>query len=1498
MKYNPKYPQKHLSIRVPWHDNKWNGTVCSNPKNNDACLILKTCAQKRNDEQEVELAGLSLDVIQDQAQYPACVVERATFMYPKSFSRVITHPYSKNKKGPYKAFDETTLEYPAYSAAAVPYNWMLPESAKEKAKLYDLDFNYDREPYYLFGENKKLSFTKEWIQAIQNQKALLDGFFQHIKKKESLSFFYAKEVPFVEASGRVLVGLGRILKISSAIEYAYNGETEFRAMAWEHMVHHSIRPDEKDGFLLPYHDALIYQQQHPNFDPAQLAVIVPPEYHFEFSYATEHVSHDSALYVLRECVKKIELAQKLGIGSHWQRKLKWLHDRIAEVEVLRGDYPGLGSALCALGFERGHFIAQDIFNRIEGNVCPWEYLNLVLRNPEQHISESLTRDILAQRELWTSIKGKPQRIAIYQLLSRFHLSIEQAKHLADEETRAQQYQAATDQELLDNPYLIYEISLHSTDPISLMTIDNGLMLNRGRDLLPDKTKIYTPLAKERIRALTVLELEKATAHGHTLLPERELIQRISKLAIEPSCELTSDHFHLATSIFSGKLVPHTTVDGAMAYQLNRLNKAALLINETVTKRMEGRRHDIDLEWDAYLSQEISFGEDQADRRAKQEKIKALKELANARFSVLIGPAGSGKTTLLKVLASLPPIQQGNVLMLAPTGKAKVRMAAGAGEIGATAKTIAQFLHRSKRFKGSTQTYHLNDAPKEDSYKTVIIDECSMLTEEMLAATIQHLKRVERLILVGDYRQLPPIGAGRPFVDIINFLKPTNLEQQDFRIGKSYVELTGSYRQQGEDRLDLAFANLFGGNFPQKDQDEIFTRGIHNQNDRIRFEKWENEHEFEELLLKIFQEQLNIHDAKSFNKSLGSADGRYFNKNEAAEQIENWQILSPIKSKIPGTTNLNRFIHKHFKDKVVEYAKSFASSIPKPAGTQEIVYGDKVINLVNKSKPVYPKTGLAYVANGEIGLIVGQWNSKKGKSGKWSKPYYIQVEFSSQLGHTYSFTGSDFKEEGDTILELAYALTIHKAQGSQFKTVILVIPDPCILLSRELIYTALTRQEDKVIVLYQGNPHNLYKLTNDYYSSTLQRITNLFYKPNLTERDQRFYERNLIHCASDGTMLRSKSEVIIYEALKNHGLQPIYEFTLEMGDTVKRPDFFIEDDDTGEKYYWEHLGLLADSNYWNNWLEKEDWYYENDIKLYHEGGGKNGSLIVTKDDMRGGISVQEIDKLIKEIFKTQPKTNTQSILEQILQSQKEMRSAISQVENKLILLSDDISGIKQNSTDTEEKLASIYQLLDQSTPPQHINDFRAAVLQDYNQTETLLENSLNFLVSAYYLKEKLTEAQAKDFSPYIIQYVRAIENELLHRLFLSFYTPLDALTPTEKNQLLDNEAKNSKTQIFATMLKKGRKDFTLGTMKTILSFIWKPNGKTLSGSPLLQLFKAHLLTIYNESFLTKKNIQQLDEITSFRNKAAHVEPIHQELMGAFEEGNKIFLNDLIGSQVNT
>ena len=145
-----------------------------------------------------------------------------------------------------------------------------------------------------------------------------------------------------------------------------------------------------------------------------------------------------------------------------------------------------------------------------------------------------------------------------------------------------------------------------------------------------------------------------------------------------------------------------------------------------------------------------------------------------------------------------------------------------------------------------------------------------------------------------------------------------------------------------------------------------------------------------------------------------------------------------------------------------------------------------------------------------------------------------------------------------VLELAYALTVHKSQGSEFGTVILVLPNPCRLLSRELLYTALTRQKDRIVILHQGPRTELRKYSSDDRSETARRLTNLFVAPSPVEIDGRFFEENLIHRTARGEMVRSKSEVIIADHLADKGVDYGYEQPLTIEGVTKYPDFTIED----------------------------------------------------------------------------------------------------------------------------------------------------------------------------------------------------------------------------------------------------------------------------------------------------------------------------------------------------
>ena len=570
-------------------------------------------------------------------------------------------------------------------------------------------------------------------------------------------------------------------------------------------------------------------------------------------------------------------------------------------------------------------------------------------------------------------------------------------------------------------------------------------------------------------------------------------------------------------------------------------------------------------------------------------------------------------------------------------------------------TIAQFLS-PHRYDGTTGHYRLSEKPSEGVARTVIIDEASMLTEEMFAALIQALKGVHRFILIGDPRQLPPIGAGRPFVDIVKHLAPEGVTEKFPRVGPGYAELTVRRRQAGEDREDLRFADWFSGAPIAAGEDDVFDKCVRaGQSRHVRFERWETADDIRSRLIDVLVSELKradgtpaltgADDVAGFDATLGGVawnDLRFFNPRKgervgAAETAEGWQILSPVRSAVHGVPDLNRLVHKQFRRAMIDAAhkEGRQRKVPKPFGAEEIVYGDKVINLVNtnpklprnRHRRVYPEKHDAYIANGEIGMVEGFFHRRGRPDLRWK----IEVEFSSQPGFKYDFTNRDFGEESNAVLELAYALTVHRSQGSQFGTVILVLPNPCRLLSRELLYTALTRQKDRIVILHQGSRTELRKYSSDDRSETARRLTNLFVAPSPVEINGRLFEDHLIHRTARGEMVRSKSEVIIADHLANNDVEYGYEQPLTINGITKYPDFTIEDMESGLTFYWEHCGMLHVPSYRDRWKQKRGWYRAHNILPLDEGGGENGTLIITRDEADGSIDSARISTLITDVI---------------------------------------------------------------------------------------------------------------------------------------------------------------------------------------------------------------------------------------------------------------------------
>ncbi|MDE0291787.1 MAG: AAA family ATPase [Candidatus Dadabacteria bacterium] len=1250
------YPLRHISIRVPWHDTGWDGSVCSVPRLNGSCLKLKQIAEKRNDKEEESVAGKSIKNL-PEVSWPPCIAERAGFMAPFEYVRYASHPYNFGPESLYSHFKSTPLRHPPYSAATVPFAWMLREEMETLGRAHALDVKTEREP--------DLGFETQWVQNHLNQTALLDCFANHIKPEHSLCFFYAKQVPFLEDStgGRILIGVGRVLHVGAAQEYDYstkNLKGKLRAMLWERMVQHSIRPDFKDGFLLPYHAAINKAAEDPEFDPAEIAAFSPADRLLEFSHASQLVSHDGAIASLLACAESLHKAKGVLPGP-WEQCLEWIDTRLGELWKARGPFPGLGSALNAFGLQFGTFVAQSITKEVGDNADPWPLVDNMFADPKKYLPGALAKNIgKTLSSKWSRLPN--DRRALLKLVSRFEITSDQATTLYVQEERAKAGIDIQDATILANPYLLYELTRLTVDPISVYTVDRGVFpdeIVREKHPLPEPSALDAGTDARRVRAFTIKVLEDSAAAGSTLLPQDQVVLGIRGLTLQPSCNVDADLINVAKDDFEDAVSEFAMTNGAPALQLGRLTKVGETIRMAVEKRIKGKRLTRIANWremlDEHLSTYSTRKPDELEENAREEKTAALAELAEARLSVLIGPAGTGKTTLLSVLCSHPEIKAGGILLLAPTGKARVRMEQFTKGLNLRGYTIAQFLS-PHRYNSTTGRYHLSDKPTDVGARTVIIDEASMLTEEMLAALIQALKGVHRLILIGDPRQLPPIGTGRPFVDIVKRLEPEGVTEKFPRVGPCYAELTIRRRQASEEREDLQFAKWFSGSPIAAGEDDVFDKIVGtDQSPHISFVQWKTADDMRSCLIDILVNELKLPDGSQalkgtediagFDITLGGTDWkgmRFFNPRKgenpgAAEIAEGWQILSPVRSAAHGVPDLNRFIHKQFRQEMIDASRKegWQRKHPKPMGAEEIVYGDKVINLVNtdprlwwnKHRKVYPVKDESYIANGEIGMVVGFFRKKGAPDLRWK----LEVEFSSQPGFKYDFTSKDFGEESNPVLELAYALTVHKSQGSEFGTVILVLPNPCPLLSRELLYTALTRQKDRIIILHQGPSSELRKYSSDDRSETARRLTNLFIPPSPVEIEGRLFENYLIHRTAHGEMVRSKSEVIIADHLANNGVEYGYEQPLTIDGITKYPDFTIEDMESGVIFYWEHCGMLHVPSYRHRWEEKLKWYRAHGILPQEEGGGENGTLIITRDEANGSINSAKITALIADIF---------------------------------------------------------------------------------------------------------------------------------------------------------------------------------------------------------------------------------------------------------------------------
>ncbi|MFC1865053.1 AAA family ATPase, partial [Chloroflexota bacterium] len=734
----------------------------------------------------------------------------------------------------------------------------------------------------------------------------------------------------------------------------------------------------------------------------------------------------------------------------------------------------------------------------------------------------------------------------------------------------------------------------------------------------------------RLRAIAVSVLENAAQSGSTLMITNDIVRQMNAFRSDVDLQLNVSDLtlHALDDIFRAEFLK-TDVDTAddneqvSAFQLNRFVKIDDGIRSFVQSRI-GDNIEIKGEWDKYLNKVLkSEVNTEHEQESRSEKLKAIEIMAKSTISVLTGGAGTGKTTTLAALCLCPEIQQNGIIVLAPTGKARVVLDTklrDSGVVCQEAFTIFQFLQKTYHCDWKTYRYYLSGEKSMNvAGSTVIIDECSMLTEEMLGALAETLELARRVIFVGDPNQLPPIGMGKPFFELAEYLREKHPSH--------YAKLTISNRQKSKvkQRLDVELAKLFTYDQSKEVGDDVFSR-VSKDNENIEFVPFTDDSDIQETVQKTLAKAAGmrgIDDIKGFDESLGGrVNGEWMNFTDV-KMVDNWQILSPYRNDtVTGSATINRHIHERYRVNPVGVGFPKKRRTKHPLGNDGIIFGEKVINIRNQSIDGYPSEDCPnYVANGDVGIVERIWQRPKDKRNTH------QVRFTSQSEYCYNWASKITDSDSD--LELAYALTVHKAQGSGFGTTIFVINEPpkgpSVFISREMIYTALSRQANKIFILYNKPATEIKKYADALYSDLARRLTNLFEPPTIRKLDERYYADRLIHITRSREKVRSKSEVIIANELDSAGITFEYERKLVLNDGKEFiPDFtvFIGSVD---QIYWEHLGMLSDGDYRKKWEYKKSEYAKNSISEEHV------NLIVTEDNANGGIDSSIIAQHVKSLL---------------------------------------------------------------------------------------------------------------------------------------------------------------------------------------------------------------------------------------------------------------------------
>lgn len=393
----------------------------------------------------------------------------------------------------------------------------------------------------------------------------------------------------------------------------------------------------------------------------------------------------------------------------------------------------------------------------------------------------------------------------------------------------------------------------------------------------------------------------------------------------------------------------------------------------------------------------------------ENQRKAVKEAASKGILVITGGPGTGKTTTIKTIIKLFEKKGLDVLLAAPTGRAAKRMQEATGR---EAKTIHRLLEYGCGESDEEAFFQKNeDSPLECD--AIIIDEVSMIDILLMNNLLKAIAEGTRVVLVGDVDQLPSVGPGNVLRDIID------------SGAVPVVRLNEIFRQAESSMIVVNAHKINRGEAP----------AISPKNSDFFFIRRESQEDIVSTILELCCKRLPKFTGLDFYEGI--------------------QVLSPMKKGICGVLNLNKELQKVLNP---------ASSKKNEKTYREVVYrvGDKVMQIKNNYKMKwqsitdFEKEGEG-IFNGDLGTIVSIDNEDQ----------YMEVVFDGERMVRYDFSMLDE-------LEHAYALTVHKSQGSEFPVLVMPLTfGPPLLLTRNLLYTALTRAKNMVVLV--GKEKYLYQM---------------------------------------------------------------------------------------------------------------------------------------------------------------------------------------------------------------------------------------------------------------------------------------------------------------------------------------------------------------------------------------------------------------------------------------